>query len=56
MEQSNNLREKVIEGMDTQLGISFKSIRNLKHDKDKLEVEVAALQEVIQGLNNEGQP
>jgi len=56
MEASNNLRDKLIEVMDTQLGISFKLIRNLKHDKDKLEAEVAALQEVIQGLNNEGQP
>ena len=47
MEASNNLRDKLIEGMDTQLGISFKLIRSLKRDKDKLEAEVAALQEVI---------
>jgi len=42
--------------MDNQLEISFKLIHSLKRDKDKLEAEVAVLQEVIQGLNNEGQP
>jgi len=33
MEKSNNLRDKLIEGMDKQLGISFKLIRSLRHDK-----------------------
>jgi hypothetical protein len=47
METSNNQRDKLIEGMDNQLGISFKLIRSLKRDKDMLEAEVAALQEVI---------
>jgi hypothetical protein len=56
METSNNLRDKLIGGMYNQLGISLKLIRSLKHDKDKLEAEVATLQQVIQGLNNEGQP
>jgi len=37
MEKSNNLRDKRIEGMDKQLGISFKLIRSLRSDKDKLE-------------------
>jgi len=56
MENSNNLRDKLIEGMDKQLGISLKLIRSLRHDEDKLEAEVAALQEEIQGLNNKEQP
>ena len=56
MEKSNNLRDKLIEGIDKQLGISFKLIRSLRHDKDKLEAEVATLQEEIQGLINKGQP
>jgi len=56
MEKSNNLRDKLTEGMDTQLGISFKLIHSLKRDKNKLETEVAALQKEIQGLNNKGQP
>ena len=43
MQKSNNLRDKLIEGMDKKLGISFKLIRSLKDDKDKLEAEVAAL-------------
>jgi len=43
MEKSNNLRDKLIEGMDKQLGISFKLIRSLRNDKDKLEAEVATL-------------
>ena len=47
MEKSNCLREKLIEGMDKQLGISFKLIRSLKSDKDKLEAEIAALHEEI---------
>jgi len=47
METSNNLRDKLVEGMDNQLGISLKLIRSLKRDKDRLEAEVAALQEVI---------
>jgi len=55
MEKSNNLRDKLIEGMDKQLGIGLKLIRSLRHDKDKLEAEVATLQEEIQGLNNKGQ-
>jgi hypothetical protein len=55
METSNNLRDKLIGGMDNQLGISLKLIRSLKRDKDKLEAEVATLQEEIQGLNNKGQ-
>ena len=56
MEKSNNLRDKLIEGMDKQLGISFKLIRSLRSNKDKLEAEIAALQEEIQGLNKKGQP
>ena len=56
MEKSNNLRDKLIEGMDKQLGISFKLISSLMSDKDKLEGEVAAFHEEIQGLNNKGQP
>jgi len=56
MEKSNNLRDKLIEGMDKQLGVSFKLICSLKNDKDKLEAEVAALHEEIQSLNNKGQP
>jgi len=52
MEKSNNLRDKLIEGMDKQLGISLKLIRSLRNNKDKLEAEVAALHEEIQGLNN----
>jgi hypothetical protein len=40
MEKSNNLRDKLIEGMDKQLGISFKLIRSLRSDKDKLEAEI----------------
>jgi len=52
MEKSNNLRNKHIEGMDKQLGISLKLIHSLRHDKDKLKAEVASLQEEIQGLNN----
>jgi hypothetical protein len=56
MKKSNNLRDKLIEGIDNQLGISLKLIRTLKGDKDKLEAEVAAFQEVILGFNNEGQP
>jgi len=55
MEKSNNLRDKLIEGMDKQLGISFKLIRNLRRDKDKFEAEIAALHEEIQGLNKKGQ-
>ena len=42
--------------MDNQLEISFKLIHSLKRDKDKLEAEVAALHEEIEGLNNKGQP
>jgi len=42
METSNKLRDKFIEGMDNQLGISLKRICSLKHDKDKLEAEVIA--------------
>jgi len=56
MEKSNNLREKLIDDMDKQLGISFKLISSLMSDKDKLEGEVAAFHEEIQGLNNKGQP
>ena len=56
MEKSNNLRDKLIEGMDKQLGISFKLIRSLRSDKDKLKAEIAALHEEIQGLNKKGQP
>ena len=56
MEKSNNLRDKLIEGMDKQLGISFKLIRSLRSDKDKLEAEIAALHEEIQGLNKKGLP
>jgi len=56
MEKSNNLRDKLTEGMDKQLGISFKLIRSLRSDKDKLEAEIAALHEEIQGLNKKGQP
>jgi len=47
MEKSNNLRDKLIEGIDKQLRISFKLIRSLRDDKDKLEAEVAALHEEI---------
>jgi hypothetical protein len=47
MEKSNNLRDKLIEGMDKQLGISFKLIRSLRHNKGKLEAEVATLREEI---------
>ena len=47
MEKSNNLRDKLIEGMDKQLGISLKLIRSLRSDKDKLEAEIAALHEEI---------
>jgi len=47
MECSNNLRDKLIEGMDKQLGISFKLIHSLRNDKDKIEAEVAALHEEI---------
>jgi len=54
MEKSNNLRDKLIEGMDKQLGISFKLICSLRSDKDKLEAEIAALHEEIQGLNKKG--
>jgi hypothetical protein len=43
MEKSNNMRDKLIEGMDNQLGISLKLICSLRRDKDKLEAEVAAL-------------
>jgi len=56
MEKSNILREKLIEGMDKQLRISFKLIRSLRIDKDKLEAEIAALHEEIQSLNNKEQP
>ena len=56
MVKSNYLRDKLIEGMDKQLGIRLKLIRSLRNDKDKLEAEVAALHEEIQGLNNKGQP
>ena len=56
MEKSNNLRDKLIEGMDKQLGISFKLICSLRSDKDKLEAEIAALHEEILGLNKKGQP
>ena len=56
MEKFNNLRDKLIKGMDKQLGISFKLIRSLRSDKDKLEAEIAALHEEIQGLNKKGQP
>ena len=56
MEKSNNLRDNLIEGMDKQLGISFKLIHSLKNDKDKLEAEIAALHKEIQGLNKKGQP
>jgi len=52
MEKSNNLRDKLIEGMDKQLGISIKLIRSLRSDKDKLETEIAALHP---GLNKKGQ-
>jgi len=54
MEKSNNLSDKLIEGMDKQLGISFKFFRSLRSDKDKLEAEIVALQEEIQGLNRKG--
>jgi len=47
MAKSNNLREKLIEGMDRQLGTSFKLIRSLKSDKYKLEAEIVALREEI---------
>jgi len=43
MEKSNNLRDKLIEGMDKQVGICFKLIHSLRSDKDKLEVEIKAL-------------
>ena len=56
MKKSNNLRDKLIEGMDKQLGISFKLICSLRSDKDKLEAEIVALHEEIQGLNKKGQP
>ena len=56
MEKFNNLRDKLIKGMDKQLGISFKLIYNLGSDKDKLEAEIAALHEKIQGLDKKGQP
>jgi len=56
MEKSNNLRDKLIEGMDKQLGMSFKLIHSLRSDKDKLKAEIAALHEEIQGLNKKGQP
>jgi len=56
MEKSNNLRGKLIEGMDKQLGISFKLIRSLRSDKDKLEAEIVALHVEIQGLSKKGQP
>ena len=56
MEKSNNLTDKLIEGMDKQLGISFKLIHSLRNDKDKLEAEVATLHEEIQGLNKKGKP
>jgi hypothetical protein len=45
IEKSNNLRDKLVEGMDKQLGISLKLIRSLRNDKDRLEAEVAALHE-----------
>ena len=41
MEASKNLRDKLIEDMDTQLGIGFKLICSLNRDKDKLVAEVA---------------
>ena len=56
IEESNNLRDKLIEGMDKQLGISLKLIHSLRSDKDKLEAEIAALHEEIQGLSKKGQP
>jgi len=55
MEKSNNRRDKLIEGMDKQLGIRFKLIRSLRSDKDKLEAKIVALHEEIQGLNKKGQ-
>jgi len=56
MEKSNNLMDKLIEGMNKQLGISFKLIRSLKSDKDKLEAEIAALHKEIQGFSKKRQP
>jgi len=45
MEKSNNPRDKLIEGIDKQLGISFKLIHNLRSNKDELEAEIIALHE-----------
>jgi len=56
MEKSNNLRDKLIEGMDKQLEINFKLMNSLRSDKHKLEAEIAALHEEIQGLNKKWQP
>jgi len=42
MEKSNNLRDKLIEGMNKQLAICFKLIRSLRSDKDKLEAEICS--------------
>ena len=56
MEKSNNLRDKLIEGMDKQLGISFKLIRSLRHNKGSLKQRLQPSEKKFRGLNNKGQP
>jgi len=56
MEKSNNLRDKLIEGMDSQLGISLKFIRSLKCDKDSLKHRLKPSKKKFRASTIKGSP